>query len=119
MSSDTRLSGIAHVTSLLDIPVRTRLSMQPTLMAISPLGHVGDLLHDFEAMGQTADAAIAMVLRNRREDALRAFDPEYATRSNGSRPSSRRGRRHGSLDAPDPGRNVADEGNGDWRNREP
>ena len=34
---DTRLAGTAHVTSLFDMPVRTRLSMQPTLTAISPL----------------------------------------------------------------------------------
>jgi hypothetical protein len=33
---DTRLAGIAQVTSLLDMSVRTRLSMRPKLTAISP-----------------------------------------------------------------------------------
>jgi hypothetical protein len=70
-------------------------------------------------MGQAANAAIAMVLRHRRENALRAVDPEDATRRNGSRPPIRGCRRHGSLDAADPGRKVVDKGNSDRRNREP
>src|SRR5262245_13893251 len=70
-------------------------------------------------MGQATDAAIAMVLRDRRENALRALDPEYAARRGRSRPSVRRLRRHRSFDAIDPGRNVADEGDSDRRNGEP
>ena len=36
MTSPSLEAGIAHVTSLGDIPVRTRLSMHSTLAAISP-----------------------------------------------------------------------------------
>src|SRR5262245_66069500 len=70
-------------------------------------------------MGQGADAAIAMVLRDRREDALRALDPEYAARRGGSGPPIHRCRRHGPFDAADSGRNVADEGDSNRRNGEP
>ena len=65
------------------------------------------MTYGLEAMRQAADAAIAVVPYHRREDALRALDPEDATRRNGSRPAIRRCRRDGSFDAADPDRNVA------------
>ena len=83
----------------------------------SDIGIVGDLRHGLEAMREAADAAIAVVLRHRREHALRALDPEDATCGNGSRPAIRRCRRHGSFDTAHPGRKVADKGNGNRRNR--
>jgi coenzyme PQQ precursor peptide PqqA len=58
------------------------------------IGVAGDLLHGLEAMGQAADAAIAVVLRLGGENASRALDPEHATRRNGSRATIGRCRWH-------------------------
>jgi hypothetical protein len=69
-------------------------------------------------MRQASDAAIAVIFGGRPKDAVRALNPEYATRGNGARPTVRRCRRHGPFDAANPDRNVAEKCNGNRRNRE-
>src|SRR5882757_2209864 len=82
------------------------------------VGILRDLLNGLETMRQAADATVAVVLRLSRENSLRALDPEDATRRNSSRSAIRRSWRSGSLNSVDPGRNVADKGNCNGRNRE-
>jgi hypothetical protein len=84
----------------------------------SDVGVLRDLLDGLETMRQAADAAVAVVLCLRRENPLRGLDPEDAARRNSSRSAIRRSWRCGSLNSLDPGRNVADKGNCNGRNRE-
>jgi hypothetical protein len=59
-----------------------------------------------------------VVLCLRRENPLRTLDPKDAARRNTSRSAIRSSWWHGSLNSVDAGRNVADKGNGNRRNRE-
>src|SRR3954470_3980307 len=82
------------------------------------VGILRDLLDGLETMRQAADAAVAVVLRLSRKNPSCALDPEDAARRNSSRSAIRRSWRRGSLNSLDPGRNVADKGNCNGRNRE-
>ena len=72
----------------------------------------------WESTTNIADAAVAVVLSLRCEYPLRAFDPEDATRRNGSSAAIRRRWWQISLDATDLGGNVAHKCNSNRRRRE-